>query len=194
VAFLTLSADRILEPTQRTTIEALVPSGGKEAVWRSNLRTGRTYALFELASILDVREARRAIDASGLATAYETAIIAIAVFPTVAQALPPVVEALSGPGRPEGILSVSGGQGGGAVVEWDPERSAPSVVLGLIDVELRRFNAGRTTEVLSPLSSETIARIARTQLQAPQVATDRILDVLLEQAGFSLDRLRTGDV
>jgi hypothetical protein len=80
------------------------------------------------------------------------------------------------------------------VVEWDPERSAPSVVLGLIDVELRRFNAGRTTEVLSPLSSETIARIARTQLQAPQVATDRILDVLLEQAGFSLDRLRTGDV
>jgi hypothetical protein len=193
VAFLTLSADRILDPTQRTTIEALVPSGGREAVWRSSSRTGRTYALFELTSDSAAREGRRAIEASGLATAYTTAIIAIAVFPTVAQALPTMLDALTGDGRPEGMLSVTACDGG-MVVEWDPERSAPSVVLGLIDVELRRFNAGRTTEVLSPLSTETIARIARMQLQAPQIATDRILDVLLEHAGLSLEKLRTGDV
>ena len=180
----------MLEPSQRTTIEALIPKGGRGSAWRSNARTRRTYALFEFADAPAVEEARRAIDASGMAIAYETSIIALAVFPAVAEALPFLYDALGGSGRPAGILACVPCESG-IVVEWDPKRTDASIVLGLIDIELRRFNSARTTELLSPLSPETIARVASLQLRAPQIATDRILDVLLERAGLRPEQMRT---
>jgi len=70
------------------------------------------------------------------------------------------------------------------VVEWDLERSPAGVVLGAIDVELRRFNSGRTAELLTPLSPQSIARIAADGLQSPELTSDRVLEVLLERAGL----------
>jgi hypothetical protein len=112
---------------------------------------------------------------------YETAIIAMAVSPAVPQALPRLYEALGGAGRPAGVLSCRT-SAGSVVVEWDPGVSGVDVVMGLIDVELRRFASGRTAEVLAPLPASVIANIAARGLQAPQIQPDRVLELLVDDA------------
>lgn len=109
--------------------------------------------------------------------------IVLAVFPSVAQALPALERALSGPGKPDGVLSVRRSDES-IVVEWDPSRTAVRLVIDLIDAELRRFAASRRTELLSPLSEERLAEIAATELGAPEVVPGRILERLLAEAGL----------
>ncbi len=109
--------------------------------------------------------------------------IVVAVFPSLPQALPALERALSGPGAPDGVLSVRR-SGDSIVVEWDPTRSAVRLVMGVIDAELRRYNASRRTELLTPLSEERLAEIAAAELQAPEIGPDRILERLLAQAGL----------
>lgn len=91
--------------------------------------------------------------------------------------------ALAGPGGPAGVIEVRRSEES-VVVEWDPQRSAVRLVMGVIDAELRRYNASRRTELLVPLSEESIARIAAAELQAPEIAPDRILERLLAEAGL----------
>ena len=57
-----------------------------------------------------------------------------------------------------------------------------AVVLGVVDVELRRFHSGRTAELLTPLPAEWTAKIAAEGLQAPEIARDRVLEDLIERA------------
>ncbi len=109
--------------------------------------------------------------------------IVLAVFPSVRQALPALERALAGPGAPAGVLSVRRSDDS-LVVEWDPARSAVRLVMGVIDAELRRYNASRRTELLSVLSEERLAEIAAAELQAPEIAPNRILERLLAQAGL----------
>lgn len=109
--------------------------------------------------------------------------IVLAVFPSVPQALPALERALGGPGRPDGVLAVRRSDDA-VVVEWDPGRTAVRLVMDLIDAELRRWNASRRTELLVPLSEERLAQIAAAELQAPEIAPDRILETLLERAGL----------
>jgi hypothetical protein len=52
-------------------------------------------------------------------------------------------------------------------------------VTRIVDMELRRFGGVRRTELLSPLPGDVIAAIAAQGLQAPEVASDRILEMLL---------------
>ncbi len=108
--------------------------------------------------------------------------IVLAVFPSAPQALPALERALGGPGGPDGIVSVRRSDDS-IVVEWDPSRSAVRLVMAAIDAELRRYNASRRTELLAPLSEERLAEIAAAELEAPQIAPDRILERLLERAG-----------
>jgi hypothetical protein len=68
---------------------------------------------------------------------------------------------------------------GGVVVEWDPQHSAVEVLLGTIDVELRRFSSGRRAELLSPLPPEVVAALAARGLQTPQITTQRILELIV---------------
>jgi hypothetical protein len=107
--------------------------------------------------------------------------IVLAVFPSVTQALPALERALAGPGKPDGVLSVRR-SGESIVVEWDPSRTAVRLIVDLIDAELRRFAASRRTELLVPLSEERLAQIAAAELAAPEIAPDRILEHLLEEA------------
>ena len=157
-------------------METAVRARGGAIAWRSSARAGRTYGLVSLPE----GELGNAI---GAATVHETAIIALAVFPVVAEALPFVVEALNGGGRPAGVIACARCEGG-AVVEWDPRRTRTAIVYGVIDAELRRFGAGRTAELLVPLPPDVVANIAAEGLQAPEIAPDRELETLLERAGL----------
>ncbi len=174
VVYLTLRIDGSLDEQARTAVDALLVDQPGSAIWHTSSATGRSYALLELPASPDASR----IAAAG-AKLYQTPIIALAVFPEVREALPPLLEALGGPGRPASILTCEPCSGG-IVIEWDPQRVSAAVVLGLVDVELQRFNSGRTAELLSPLPPESIARIAADGLEAPQIAPDRVLEMLLD--------------
>jgi hypothetical protein len=112
---------------------------------------------------------------------YGEAIIALAIEPAPADALPGLLRVLDGPGAPAGVCGceVAGTK---LVVEIQPSLTQPALVLRIVNVELRRTNGYRRVELLSPLPVETIARIAADGLQAPEIAPDRILESLLESA------------
>ncbi len=72
---------------------------------------------------------------------------------------------------------------GVVIVEFQPARTLPSLILNLVDVELRRFHGYRQVTLLNPLPAEVAAQIAAAGLQAAEIAPDRILETLLEQSG-----------
>jgi len=177
VVYRTLSFEGCVDVAQRAAVDDAVRNAGGTAVWRESKPGGRSYALLALPD----RHEADAIRAASEATAYDGAVIALAVFPAVAEALPPLLEALGGPGRPQGVLACRL-CAGGLVVEWDPERTSARVVFGIIDAELGRFGGGRTTEVLSPLPPPLVAKIAAEGLQAPQIEPSRILELRIDRA------------
>lgn len=172
---LTLRVGGSVGGATRDAVDALLAGSGGRAVWRTSAATGRSYALLELPALPDLT----AIAAAAGAKVYRTPIIALAVFPEVREALPSLLDALGGAGRPASILTCEA-INGGVVLEWDPLSASAAVVLGLVDVELRRFNSGRTAELLSPLPPSWIARIAADGLQAPEIAPERVLEMLLD--------------
>jgi hypothetical protein len=112
---------------------------------------------------------------------YDGTVIALAVFPEVTEALPKLLGALGGTGRPAGVLACRPCRGG-VVVEWDPARTRTSLVLGLIDVELQRFHSGRVSELLSPLTADVAAKLAAEGLLAPEIEPHRILELRIDRA------------
>lgn len=176
MSYVTVSIVGSPHETRREAIDGLVRGVGGSATWRTSLAAGRTYALLDLPV---------AFDALGLApepgeVVYETAIIAWAVFPTVAEALPALHDALGGAGRPAGVLACLPCERG-VIVEWDPARSLIELIANVVDVELRRFRSGRTAELLSALPADVTARIAAAGLQTPGISADRVLDLLIER-------------
>lgn len=136
---------------------------------------GRTYALVEGPQAVDPAEvAQRIPDARW----YDAAIVALAIEPQPADALPHLAQALGGPGAPAGIVdcAVLGSQ---LVVEFRPDVTHADLILRIIDVELRRFGGSRRTSLLTPLPTWVAAAIAARGLQAPEIAPDRILEPLL---------------
>ncbi len=177
VAYLTLSIDGDIDEARRAAIDDAVHREGGKAVWRKSEAAARSYALLELPDSYD----STAIRAASGATAYDRPIIALAVFPTVAEAIPALLDALGGRGRPAGIRRCRTCDGG-AVVEWDPDVTDARVVIGLIDLELERFASGRITELLSPLPPAVVARVAASGLDSPQIAPQRILELRIDRA------------
>jgi hypothetical protein len=177
VAYLTLSIGGTPDERRREAIDEAVRAQGGRTTWRVHPKIGRSYALIESAGPIDAQ----AIRAVSGGQAYEAAVIALAVSPAVPQALPKLLEALGGPGRPAGILACEP-LPGGAVIEWDPNVSSAQLVMGLIDAELRRFASGRTAEVLGPLPESAIVKIASEGLQAPEIGLDRVLEALVDDA------------
>ena len=163
---------------ERGAVESALRAHGARVTWQANPRYARAYALVEGCT----SESAADLSSTARATVFGTAIIALAVFPSAPEALRGIADALGGPGRPAGIVAV-GECDGGLIVEWDLDRTPVEVVLGLVDVELRRFVAGRRTELLSPLPLAWWTRIASDGLAAPQIAPDRVLEALLERSG-----------
>jgi hypothetical protein len=109
---------------------------------------------------------------------YDADIMALAIEPLPADALPVLADALGGPGAPAGVVecSIAGSR---LIVEFRPDVTRPALLMRIIDVELRRFGGCRRTQLLSPLTMRTAAAIAAQGLQAPEIASDRILESLL---------------
>lgn len=177
VVYSTLSIEGVLESKRRAEIDDAVRRLGGTAIWRASEAACRTYALLELPDGCD----RAAIAATRAEVVYDKAVIALALFPAIPEALPPLLEALGGPGRPAGILTCRPCPGG-VIVEWDPDLTQAAVVLGVVDVELRRFGSSRIAEVLAPLPPSVVALLAASGLRAPQIEPARILELRINRA------------
>jgi hypothetical protein len=175
VGYLTISIAGEPDGSRRDAIEAVARARGGRALWRINPSAGRSYALLELPDGFDLSE----ISIAPGEVVYQTAVIAWAVFPTVPEALPQLYEALGGAGRPRGVLACRPCPQG-AIIEWDPDSGGIDIVMKVIDVELRRFRSGRRAELLSPLTPALSAKIAASGLKAPEIAPDRILELLID--------------
>ena len=158
--------------------EAIVRGRGARVAWQHCAACKRTYGLVEGADALcgaALREATRA-------AVFDRPIIALAIFPSEAEALPAILEALGGRGRPAGVLGCEEAAGG-AIVEWDLDATACEVVLGLVDVEIDRFHAWRSNALLTPLPLAWWTRIAATGLRSPDITEQRVLEEQLEVHG-----------
>jgi hypothetical protein len=169
-----------LDVDRRAKIDAGIAVRGGATHWRVSQNIDRAYALVELPD--DAVTTAIETDAS---FAEGAPIIALAVYPTVAEALPSLIEVFNGPGRPSGMLGCAA-SGGAAVLEWDLERTPATLVLDLIDTELDRFHSGRRTELLTPLTEAWLAKIAADGLQCLEIASDRILETLVTKAGLDV--------
>ncbi|MBV9333297.1 MAG: hypothetical protein JO146_04765 [Candidatus Eremiobacteraeota bacterium] len=177
MVYSTLSTDGVLDAQRRGQIDDTVRRAGGTAIWRSSERASRTYALLELPGGYDHGAMRAAFNG----VVYDKAVIALALFPTLSEALPFVTEALGGAGRPAGILACRPCPGG-AVVEWDPDVTEASIILGIADIELSRFASARVAELLSPLPPSVVAKLAASGLKAPEIEPRRILELRINRA------------
>lgn len=135
----------------------------------------RTYAVIEGPEGVDPAEVQERIPD---ARWYDADIIALAIEPLPADALPVLVEALGGAGAPAGVADCTI-DGRRLIVEFRPDVTPAALVMRIIDVELRRFGGVRRTQLLTPLTIRAAAAIAADGLQAPEIASDRILEPLL---------------
>jgi hypothetical protein len=155
-------------------VAALARDGVRVRVAQSE-SVPRTYALVEGPQAVDPAElAAQFPDARW----YDAAIIALAIEPLPADALPHLARALGGPGGPAGICECTA-LGTHLLVEFRPDVTHADLIVRIIDVELRRFGGSRRTQLLTPLPMATMAAIAARGLQAPEIAPDRILEPLL---------------
>lgn len=177
VAYVTLSIDGELDDARRAAVDEVVRRNGGSSAWRIREGARRSYALLELPDEYDAA----AIRAASGGSVSERPVIALALSPAVAEALPHLVEALEGPGRPAGILACVP-CGASIILEWDPSVTAVEVVMGIVDLELARFASGRVTELLSPLPPSLVAQIAARGLDAPQIVPQRILELRIDRA------------
>lgn len=177
MVYSTLSIDGVLDSKRRAEIDDVITRAGGRAGWRASERADRTYALLELPDGYD----HAAIAAASNGVVYDKGVIALALFPAHPEALPFLLEALGGAGRPAGILACRPCPGG-AVVEWDPDITQAAVILGIVDTELRRFGTPRVAELLSPLPPATVAKLAASGLQAPEIEPQRILELRIDRA------------
>jgi len=168
-----------IDESQRKKMAASLPSGASLKFGTSQPGVQRTYALVEGPATLEPAEAEPSLPR---ARWYHEAIIALAIEPTPADALPAIAGALQGDGSPAGVLECTIAAGL-VIVEFKPELTSPSVILHLADVELRRFRGHRKVALLNPLPASVVAQVAAAGLQAPQIGADRILETLLEQSG-----------
>ncbi|MBV8372642.1 MAG: hypothetical protein JOY69_05225 [Candidatus Eremiobacteraeota bacterium] len=179
MSFITLRENGDGNAARRAALDALMRANGARCSWRTSGRAVRAYGLVEVPSENRAELVRTA--ASLGAGVLDPPIIAVAVFPTVAQALPAVEAALYGPGKPVGVRGFDRCEGG-AIVEWDLEQTPASVIFGVIDAELLRHRSGRTVELLTPLLPSWSAKIAADGLRCAEMSTGRVLEDLLEEA------------
>ena len=162
----------------RMPLEDFARREGAQLSWQHANANDRTYALVEGTS----REklGTTPLGAGSGATVFDTPVIALAIRPNVAEALPAIEQALAGPGRPAGVLGVER-EDDRLIIEWNLDVTPAHVMLGLVDVELARFHAARVTELLTPLPLDWWTAIARSGLQAPEIAPERVLEALIEE-------------
>ena len=164
-----------LDDSEVAAVEAIVHGSGGTVTWQHSAACKRTYGLVENAGLPCASALRKTTRAA----VFDRPVIALAVFPSVEEALPGVVHALGGPGRPAGVLACDSAPGG----EWDLDVTSFEVVLNLVDIEIDRFRARRVNALLTPLPLAWWTRIGATGLHAPEITPDRVLEEQLEVHG-----------
>ncbi len=174
----TLRIDAVPGQALQGRIAAALARDGVRVEFGPQHSLSRTYVLVEGPAGADPVDLQQSVPEGRW---YGEAIIALAIEPAPADALPRLAQVLGGAGSPAGVLScdIIGSQ---LVVEFNPSLTQPALLLRIVDVELRRTHGYRRVELLSPLPVEITARIAADGLHAPEIAPDRILESLLESA------------
>jgi hypothetical protein len=165
----TIRFDAAPVAAERVALERSIAAASGSVVWRDDAPTGRTYALVETPEPIEL---------GGSGTAYGRAIIALAVTPRPPEAFPALLDALGGSGRPGGVLGADR-IGDELALEWDPTLSPASLVMAVLDAELRRFAGSRVTRSLAPLPVSLSAAVAADGLGAAEIAADRVLETYL---------------
>jgi hypothetical protein len=170
----TLRIDAPLTAALHERVAALARDGVRVRACGSQA-FARTYVLFEGPQGADPSELQaRLPDARW----YGAAIIALAIEPSAPDALRQLLKVFGGPGAPAGVCGCEQ-SGKHLLLEFRPDVTPALLVRSLIGVELRRFNSSHRTEILTPLPVSVAAAIAAQGLQAPEIASDRILESLL---------------
>jgi hypothetical protein len=156
--------------------ERAISELGASITWQHATACKRMYALVEGAS----PECVSALRELTVATVFDRPVIALAVVPSVPEALPPLMHALGGPGRPAGVVACDPCPGGGMILEWDLDTTALDTIMDLIDIEIERFHARRVNALLTPLPLAWWTTIAGNGLRAPEIAPDRVLEEQLQ--------------
>ena len=171
----TLRYRAVPDANEIARIDDLVQRHGAKIEWTLAPDFERAYALIEGSFPFSLP-----VEASSACHAFDSAIIALAVCPSVPEALPKLQEALGGRGRPSGVSSCET-IGTSVVVEWNLDETPARVVLELIDVELARYQSARKNQLLSPLPLAWWTQIAADGLSAPEIAPNRVLEALIEE-------------
>lgn len=159
----------------RTALDTAARGVRATVSWTDAPRYDRSYALVEGAS-----DREGLVLSTESATVFDTPVIALAIRPNAAEALPALHDLLAGPGRPSGVLGAEAAPDA-VLVEWNLDVTPAQVLLALVDIELARCGASRVTELLTPLPLAWWTAIARDGLQAPEIAPDRVLEALIEE-------------
>jgi hypothetical protein len=175
----TVRFDEIMNDVTQRAMSASLPGGSSLQFGEPYAPGGRTYGLVQGPASVEPADIARALAG---ARWYEETIVAIAIEPTPKEALPAIAGAFSANAGVSGVVDCTVGADS-MIVEFQPSRTTPSLIVHLADVELRRFHGYRKVTLLNPLTAEVLAKIAASGLQAAEVAPDRILETLLEQSG-----------
>lgn len=173
---LTLRYRAIPDEAEIGSVDAVVGRHNGRITWQRNAGPAYVYALVEEASEACAAE----LAAVASAEIVDSPLIALAVSPHAAEALPALQHALGGPGAPSGVIRCET-EGDAVLVEWNMERTAAPLMMALIDVELLRFGGGRSNRLLAPLPLAWSTKIAAEGLKAPEIAPERVLEALLER-------------
>lgn len=174
----TLRIDASPSEALQTRLATALAHDGVRLCFGTPNAVDRTYVVVEGPPGVDPAELEQRVPDG---TWYGDAVIALAIEPAPPDALPWLQRALGGPGRPAGVASceISGSQ---VVVDFRPAVTQPAMLLRIVDVELQRVRGIRRITLLSPLTVTVATAVAATGLQAPEIATDRVLESLLEAA------------
>jgi hypothetical protein len=160
----------------RSPLEDFARRTGAAIAWQHHDGLNRSYALVEGADpavTLSLSKGEGAI-------VFASPIIALAIRPNVAEALPALEAALGGNGHPAGVVGFELADGA-AIIEWNLDVTPAQLILALVDIELKRFHAARTSELLTPLPLRWWTALASAGLEAPEIAPDRVLEALIEE-------------
>jgi hypothetical protein len=107
------------------------------------------------------------------------ALAVLRVEPLWPRALPALMHALSGPGRPAGVVDARPDGASALIVELDCGTTALALVVALIDVELRAAPGRRIVPVIE-FDDDVLTAFAGAALGEPDLDRSRLIETYLE--------------
>lgn len=166
------------DASQIEAARSIIAGHGGSVTWVDSPAYERTYGLIEGATAPCIAALRN----QTRATVFDRPIIALAVVPSEPEALPYLLDALGGAGRPAGVVGCDPCLGG-AIIEWDLDETGLDVVMHVVDIEIDRFRAARVNALLTPLPLGWWTRIAAGGLGDAELLPERVLEEQLEVQG-----------